>query len=45
MTKNYKQDFPLLMSDPTVYLDNAATAQYRIFTPAKTQTRSAVFMS
>lgn len=27
MTKNYKQDFPLLMSDPTVYLDNAATAQ------------------
>ncbi len=27
MTKNYKLDFPLLMKNPTVYLDNAATAQ------------------
>ena len=27
MTKNYKRDFPLLMKNPTVYLDNAATAQ------------------
>ncbi len=27
MQKNYKKDFPLLMQDPTVYIDNAATAQ------------------
>lgn len=27
MQKNYKKDFPLLMQAPTVYIDNAATAQ------------------
>lgn len=27
MSQNFKKDFPLLMSDPVIYLDNAATAQ------------------
>lgn len=27
MTENYKKDFPLLMQNKTVYIDNAATAQ------------------
>ena len=25
--KDYKADFPLLMQDPTIYIDNAATTQ------------------
>ena len=27
MSQNFKKDFPLLMNDPVIYLDNAATAQ------------------
>lgn len=27
MSRNFKEDFPLLMNDPVIYLDNAATAQ------------------
>lgn len=27
MNQNFKKDFPLLMNDPVIYLDNAATAQ------------------
>lgn len=27
MNQNFKEDFPLLMNDPVIYLDNAATAQ------------------
>ena len=27
MKQNFKKDFPLLMNDPVIYLDNAATAQ------------------
>ena len=27
MSRNFKKDFPLLMNDPVIYLDNAATAQ------------------
>ena len=27
MNRNFKEDFPLLMNDPVIYLDNAATAQ------------------
>lgn len=27
MNRNFKKDFPLLMNDPVIYLDNAATAQ------------------
>ena len=27
MSWNFKKDFPLLMNDPVIYLDNAATAQ------------------
>ena len=27
MRTDYKKDFPLLMQDPVVYIDNAATTQ------------------
>ena len=46
--QGYKTDFPLLMQDKTVYIDNAATAQRPkcvIFTPATMQTLSVEFMS
>ena len=51
--QGYKTDFPLLMQDKTVYIDNAATAQRpkcvidaeKDFTPATMQTLSVEFMS
>ena len=38
--KNYKEDFPLLQTNKTIYIDNAATAQK----PAVVLKQRSVFM-
>jgi len=38
--KDYKADFPLLMQDPTIYIDNAATTPGAFLTLSVSFTKS-----